>query len=430
MQEKFLSYLWKHRLLQPHGLQTTCGNIVEIVHPGVENMDAGPDFLSARLRIDGILWAGNVEIHVLSSDWYRHGHHRDGAYDNVILHVVHSHDRPCLNSGGQPVPVLVIRDHFDQDLLIRHKTLRDSPDRMFCRQFLQQADNYWISHWLNRMQIERLERKAAEMEHYLRFFANDWEQLFHFFLLRNMGTPVNAFPFGLLAQAAPCSLVRKYRGQPLQLEALLFGQAGMLDKACNDHYAARLHSEYHYLKKKHRLIPMQGGLWRFARLRPQNFPTLRIAQVCALYNKPVRLFRACMEAGRVSELRELLQARAPDYWTSHYRFGRRSPGMPKFIGRQAIDIQLINTLAPLCFVYGKYSGKDWLREKGLSILEEIPPENNTFIRLWASAGVFPRNASDSQAMLESSTMYCRQKKCLQCMIGHRLITSRSRHSCV
>jgi hypothetical protein len=424
MQELFLTYLWKHRLLKPLGLQTTGGSSVTVIYPGIENTDAGPDFLSARVRIGDTVWAGNVEVHVLSSDWYRHGHHRDEAYDNVILHVVHNFDRKCFNSRGQPVPLLVIRDHFDQEILKRYETIEGMSDRMFCRPWLKEADRYWIRHWLGRMLIERLERKAAEMQHFLWFFSNDWEQLFHYFLARNMGGRVNALPFGLLAQAAPFSLILKYRSQPQQLDSLLFGQAGMLDRPFDDPYPGRLRSEYKYLQRKHALTPMQGSLWRFARLRPRNFPTIRIAQLSAMYQKPGRPFRACMEARDTRELRELLQTRAPGYWNTHFRFGKTSPEMPKTLGKGAIDLLMINTIAPMSFVYGKLSGKDLLREKSLGILEEIPPENNRFVRLWQAAGVFPANASDSQAMLEASTRYCHYKKCLHCMIGHHLVKTR------
>lgn len=360
----------------------------------------------------------------MSSDWYRHGHHRDEAYDNVILHVVHDFDRACFNSKGQPIPVLVIRNQFDKEILKRYKTLEDMSDRMFCRRWLKASDRYWITHWLSRMLIERLERKAIEMQHFLQFFGNDWEQLFHFFLARNMGARVNVLPFGLLAQAVPISFIRKYRSNPVQLEALLFGQAGMLDQPFDEPYTGGLRSEYLYLKRKHGLTPMQGSLWRFARLRPRNFPTIRIAQLSALYQKPVRLFRACMEASGTDELRQLLQARASWYWDRHFSFGKESPEMPKTLGKEAKEVLIINTIAPISFVYGKLSGKDRLREKSLRILEEIPPEKNTIVRLWQAAGVRAVNASDSQAMLESSSMYCQQKKCLHCLIGYRLITSR------
>ena len=432
MHEAFVTYLWKHRLLKPYGLQTIEGESLTVIHPGIENTDAGPDFLSSRVRIGQAVWAGNVEVHVLSSDWYRHGHHRDEAYDKVILHVVHDFDRACFNSKGQPIPALVIRDQFDKEILKRYQTLEGMSDRMFCRRLLKTSDRYWITHWLSRMLIERLERKAIEMQHFLRFFGNDWEQLFHFFLARNMGARVNALPFGLLAQAVPISLIRKYRSHPAQLEALLFGQAGMLDESqagmldepCDDPYPGGLRREYLYLKRKHGLTPMQGSLWRFARLRPRNFPTIRIAQLSDLYQRPVRLFRACMEAPGTGELRRLLQARASGYWDRHFRFGKRSPEMPKALGKEAIEVLMINTIAPISFVYGKLSGKDRLREKSLRILEEIPPEKNTIVRLWQDSGVRAVNASDSQAMLESSSMYCQQKKCLHCLIGYRLIASR------
>jgi hypothetical protein len=422
MRESFLAYLWKHCLFSQVNLRTHMGEKIVIIHPGFENTDSGPDFLAARIRINNNIWVGNVEIHVYSSDWHKHGHQQDEAYDNVILHVVYEYDQPCFNSKGLSIPQLVIRHRLEERFMencMRHDCLHGSK---LCQRLLRETDNQRVGHWLNRMLTERLARKSSEMLHFLHYFNGDWEQLFHFVLARSMGLRANALAFGLLAQAAPVSLLRKYRHRGFQSEALLFGLAGLLDKKFTDPYPAALKKEFCYIRKKRNLFPLKPSLWRFSRLRPSNFPTVRIAQFSAMVTKHELSFRTAIEASGTKAVTELFRVRASAYWDNHYRFEHRSAFRPKLLGIDAIDRIVINAISPLIKLYGEQTGKKAFVEKGFQLLREIPPERNAKTQSWINAGLAKNNAAETQALLEWEKSYCRLNRCLHCMTGLQLAT--------
>ncbi len=423
MKENFIVYLWKNRLLHPGKLQTTKGETVEIIHPGQENPDSGPDFFAARIRIDGTLWVGNVEIHTRSSHWEKHGHQNDPAYDNTILHVVYEHDREISAGAQQKIPVMEVKGCFDQYILDNYQNLLLSKTWVPCENNLEMVDTFIVQNWLNRLLVERLERKSGEVAHFFSYFSNDWEKTFYYLLARNFGFKVNTSPFGLLAQHTPYPLLAKNKNNLTAIEALLFGQAGLLNQPFKDVYPRALKDEYRYLKKKYELQPLKKELWKFSRLRPVNFPTIRIAQFAMLVHTSGRLFRRIMQAISPNEIIELFQIKASPYWDNHYVFDKPSAGKPKNIGMDAIQNIIINTVSPVMFVYGKEAEKPMVSDKALSLLQEVPPENNAVTRKWKALGVKAQNAADTQALLELKKYYCSPKKCLKCAIGHVVMKS-------
>lgn len=421
MKEEFISYLWTNKLLFADRLATTKGEAVQVIQPGQQNRDAGPDFFAARVRIGETLWVGNVEIHVRSSHWNLHGHQSDAAYDNIILHVVFEHDLQVLTSRGEEMPVLEIKDLFEPKLLLNYQRLQASKAWVPCERHIGEIDGLILNNWLNRLLVERLERKSDDVLHFLEYFGNDWEQTFYFLLARNFGFKVNASPFGLLAQRTPYNLLVRNRNNLTSLEALLFGQSGLLADSLQDVYPRSLLAEYRHQQKKHDLKPVDLKLWKFARLRPVNFPTLRIAQFAMLIYQTGHLFRNMVETKKTQDIHQQFRLKASPYWDDHYVFGKISPKREKQLGKDAINNIIINTVAPVLFIYGRQSMRTELCEKALNLLQETPGENNSVVRQWESLGVSAQHAADSQALLELKKYYCTPKKCLQCPIGHMIL---------
>lgn len=393
------------------------------MHPGQANTNSGPDFFAAKLRINDTIWAGNVEIHVKASDWYKHGHHLDGAYDNIILHLVHECDREVYNSKGKPLPTLEAKNNYDPGLLNNYMILKSSRTWIACQRSIQQTDSFIINNWLSRLLIERLNRKTLEVANLLQYFSNHWEDTCYYLLARNFGFKTNATPFALLARKTPRSILMKYGNRPDIIEAIVFGQAGMLCREFTEHYPTMLKKEYEYRKKLHKLMPVDKDIWKFARMRPLNFPTIRMAQFAMLIHKTGNIFRKFVESKNTEELSGLLAVSASAYWTSHYRFEHPSDSKAKQIGKDAIQNILINTVVPLLFIYGKESMKEGLCEKAIQMLQELPSENNHVVRKWIDIGIVPQHAADSQALLELKKFYCTPKKCLNCPVGYRIIFS-------
>jgi hypothetical protein len=421
MKEEFISYLWKNKLLFPENLQTTEGDQVQILQPGQENRDAGPDFFAARIRIGETLWVGNVEIHTRSSLWNQHGHQTDAAYDNIILHVVFEHDKEVKNSRGGQMPVLEVRGRFDSRLLENYQQLQASRAWVPCEKHIGQVDHMMLNNWLNRLLVERLERKSVDVLHFLEYFGNNWDQTFYFLLARNFGFKVNAGPFGLLAQRTPHKLLVRNSNNLTTLEAILFGQAGLLSEKQQDIYPRTLLAEYRHQQKMHDLKPVDSKLWKFARLRPGNFPSLRIAQFAMLMHQSGHLFRNITETKNPGDIHQQFRVKASPYWDEHYVFGKAAAKKPKYLGKEAINNIVINTVAPVLFIYGRLSMRQELCDKALSLLHETPAENNAMLRNWKTIGVSAQHAADSQALIELKKNYCTPKKCLQCPIGHIIL---------
>ncbi len=427
MKEEFLHYTWKTKQFSPVRLKTTDGQFIEILHPGDHNLDAGPDFFNAKLKIDGMIWSGNVEIHVKASDWLKHRHQHDAAYDNVILHVVHEADVPLKTNDGRPMPTLVLKKRLDNLLYIKYLRLRNSKESIPCSRRLQDVPHIIIESWLARLLAERLERKVGVLKKELENNGNNWEEIFYRHLARQFGMKVNAEPFQWLAAALPWRILARQHDNLLQSEALLFGQSGLLPEKMGDVYTNALIREYTHLQGKYSIRPMPSHRWKFMRLRPNNFPTLRIAQLAGLFYRQPQLFRRCMETEDIRSLRKLLDVPASGYWSTHYRFGKPSKRSEKHLGPQAIDTIIVNTILPFKFLYGEMQNLPFMKENALELLEKLNAEDNVIIRAWKELGVKPASAAETQALTELTRNYCGKRKCLQCAIG-QVVMERERVS--
>lgn len=422
MKEAYLHYVWKTKQFDRTSLQTTEGESVEIIYPGDYNRDSGPDFFNAKLKIGGQLWSGNVEIHVKASDWNRHRHQEDAAYNSVILHVVHDADAPAVTQHGVTLPTVELRPRIDRESYVRYLRLYSDKTPVPCSNQLSGIPQILVTNWLSRLMVERLERKVRLLQMELENSGWDWEETFYRHLARQFGMKVNAEPFQWLAAAAPLKIVGRQGENRLQTEALLFGQSGLLPEKQIDSYVKQLTREYVHLQHKYHIRPMAAQRWKFLRLRPVNFPTLRISQLAELLCRHPRLFSICIEENLPQqELRKLLDVPASGYWTTHYRFGKLSIPRTKRLGAQAVEAVVINTIVPFKFLWGKEKGNLLVQEEALRLLEELSAESNKITREWNERGVIAVTAGESQALLELTGNYCQKKKCLQCDIGMRLL---------
>lgn len=424
MKEEFIHYIWKTKQFNSTDLKTEDGQLLEIIHPGEHNHSSGPDFFNAQLSIGNMLWNGNVEIHTKASDWLRHKHQHDEAYSNVILHVVYESDMPVQSNYKADLPTLVLRGRIDMKLYEKYLGLRNSKAKIPCSAELDKIPSIIKTSWLSRTLAERLERKVAELQVELEQNKNDWEETFYRHICRQFGMKVNAEPFQWLSACVPYKILRKQNDNLLQTEALLFGQSGLLPEKFSDTYTNALIREYMHLQVKYHIRPMPSHWWKFMRLRPNNFPTIRIAQLAGLFFRQPQLFRTCIEQNDPVELKKIFSTPASAYWNNHYRFGKISRAAEKNLGAQAIDTILINTVAPFKFLYGKIKGDDEIRQSAISLLEKLNPENNKIIREWEELEVEPTSSAESQALLELTKKYCEKKKCLDCEIGNYLLVEK------
>jgi hypothetical protein len=421
--EDFLHYVWKFRLFDRIDLQTNDGEELEILSAGLHNSDSGPDFHNARVRIGDTIWAGNVEVHLSSSDWQKHGHTADYAYDNVILHVVYRDDQPLVLTNGRRVPTLELQNRIPDDLYNRyHNLIFGNQIIIPCEANIGSVDTLTLHNWMTRVLVERLEKKSAAVIAGLNFNRGDWEETFYQFLAANFGFKTNALPFELLAKSLPQNILAKHKNNPMQIEALIFGQAGFLKDDIKDIYPLKLKNEYEFLRKKYNLKPIENHLWKFMRMRPQNFPTIRLAQFAALVVNSNHLFSKILEIKDVKGLRNLFtDIKVNPYWENHYRFDVESALLAKSLGQASIDILLLNTLALFLFSYGKHNQIQHFINRSLQLLEHLPNENNNIVADFTNLGVKINTAFESQALLELKNNYCDYKKCLQCGIGNKIL---------
>ena len=419
MNEMLLQFIWQYSLYNPTRLLTTSGEPVTIVHPGKRNFHAGPDFEEARIRIGDTLLVGNVELHIKTSDWNRHGHNSDAAYDNIILHVVFEDDEP---QSGKLFQTLQLGSHIPPYVIDQYTNLIQTTQPIACARQLPKVNELTRESWLNRLLAERWECKLKDWEDLLQLSAGDWRNLLYWRLAANFGFKVNAVPFQMMARSLPVNILAKHKDNIVQLEALLFGQAGMLEKTFREDYPNELKAEYHYLKQKYQLQPVPSHLWKFLRMRPANFPTVRIAQFAALIQKSVHLFSQIIESGSVKELHSLFQVSASEYWNTHFTFEEvQKRSTVKALGSHSIDNIIINTIAPVSFLYAHYHGNIRDQEQALNLLSSVPAEKNKYTALWEENNWKPRNAADSQALLQLYNNYCSGKRCLECSVGLNII---------
>jgi hypothetical protein len=420
MTEDFLHFIWKFRLAGK-GFLTSEGEELLIVKPGEHNHDSGPDFANAQVRLGDTLWAGNVEIHTRSSEWTRHGHHLDKAYDNIILHVVFEHDQEIRRKNGELIPTLVLQGSFPPELYDSYNSFLNNHLWIPCALRLAEAREMVVADWLTALSVLRLERKSVELENLLVYNGNDWNQSFFQALASTLGFRINRQPFEMLARNTPVQCLEKHRDQLFQVEAMLFGQAGLLEGRYRGEYPKKLKKEYQHLKNKFSLRPISGHLWKFMRLRPNNFPTIRLAQLAMIIHLRSNLFSEIIEDPDYEKMTGFFAVGVSDYWKDHYYFDRPSKNIGKSISQSTVDLIMINNVIPFLFVFGKLKGQNRFRDKAFAMLEALPPEMNSIVRKFADFGLVPLSAAQSQALLELKTNFCDQKKCLECRIGLDLI---------
>ena len=478
--EKLLHYVWKHRLFPLTPLATTQGQEVEVIDPGLHNSNAGPDFFNAKVRIGGTLWVGNVEVHDKASDWYSHRHDRDAAYDNVVLHVVGDADTDVTTANGGRPPQLVLP--VPQTVSDNYAELLSTDSYPPCYRVIGSLPRLTVHSWMSALQTERLQQKTEAIEQRVKAAEGAWERAFFTTLARNFGFGVNGDAFEAWANALPLDAAAHHRDDPFQIEALFLGQAGLLNVAAvaerrqietaADSYFQRLSKEYDYLAHKFRLTPMDGRQWRFLRLRPQNFPYIRIAQLVHLYCSRHCSLSIMADCETLNDARHMLSTETTPYWHNHYTFGqetadstkgltecsvqqaegagrrseeetlpssdgkgllvetggRRSEGeaLPsaksaKRLSKASKDLLIINTVVPMLYAYGRHTASEKLCHRAFAFLEELKAENNTIVRMWQQCGLPVENAGDSQALIQLKRQYCDRKDCLRCRFGYEFL---------
>ena len=427
--EQLLHYVWKHKLFPLVELKTTDGKPVEVIDPGLHNHNSGPDFFNAKVKISQTLWVGNVEIHDKSSDWFLHGHDKDQAYDNVVLHVTGKPDIEVTNTAGQYIPQMVlevpstIRENYEELL----RTDQYPP----CYQIIPDLTTLNIHAWMAALQTERLEQKTEAIIRRVKRMNGSWENAYFLTLARNYGFGINGDTFEEWATHIPFSAIAHHRDKLFQIEAVFMGQAGLLDinaiperyqqEALNEGYYAKLRNEYLYLAHKFSLCPMDYKRWKFLRLRPQNFPHIRLSQLANLYYERKTGLSQLVECKDLFSLQSLLSTKVTPYWETHYTFGSISDLNEKNLSPFSMNLLMINTCIPMLFAYGRHSAKEALCNRAFDFLEQLKAENNYIIRLWKECGLTVKNAGDSQALIQLKKEYCDKKECLRCRIGYEYL---------
>ena len=430
--EKLLHYTWKHKLWPLRPLATTDGREVEVIDPGLYNRrDSGPDFFNAKVKIDGQLWVGNVELHTRSSDWYQHGHEQDDAYANVVLHVVELADREVTDKNGRQLPQIElpvlqqVRDNYAELL----RTDQYPP----CYRVIPSLSRLKVHAWMAALQTERLEQKTEAIARRAAHCNGSWEDALFITLARNYGFGVNTDAFETWAMQVPLAAVGKHRDDLFQVEAIFMGQAGLLDaeaisprhrdQALADGYFARLSNEYRYLQHKFGMQPMDPAQWRFLRLRPQNFPHIRLSQLAQFYYDRRATLSALLECRTVADLQKLLQTHATPYWQTHYLFGAESTRNEKHLSKASLTLLVINTAIPMFFAMGRHRQKEEWCDRAFDLLDQLPPEQNHITRLWQECGLEVKSAGDSQALIQLKREYCDRRDCLRCRFGYEYLSA-------
>ena len=417
--EQLLHYVWKHKIFPLKELKTTTGQQVEVIDTGLANTDAGPDFFNAKLKLDGVLWIGNIEIHERSSDWFKHGHHADTGYNSVILHIASEIDTEISRSNGERIPQIQLI--CPEAVRTNYKELLETDSYPPCYRIIPSLPPFTAHSWMTALQMERFEQKATLLNERLKRCQGNWEDAFFITLARNFGFGLNGDAFETWAHQLPFRAVDKHRNDLFQIEAIFFGQAGILEDSDGDGYYLRLKKEYTYLQHKFGLIPMDASLWRFLRLRPANFPHIRIAQLACLYHRAYGLLSRIMETETLQGVRDILKGGTSEYWLTHYTFGGSSPSRPKTLSNTSLDLLIINTVVTFLYAYGLHKGNPVLCARAGSFLEELKAENNYITRMWEQCGMKASNAADSQALIQLKKEYCDKKKCLYCRIGYEYL---------
>lgn len=417
MTERLLQFIWQFGYFNKANLVCTKGDAIQIIFPGNLNSNQGPDFSDAKIRIGKTLWAGSVEMHLKTSDWEKHQHQLDPNYKNVILHVVWENDNPVL---PDIMPMLILNNLVAKTLLDKYKTLMSSQGFIPCEKSIASVSSLVWNAWKERLIIERLIRKSEIVESFLQQSKNHWEEVFWWLMARNFGMKVNADAFEQIARNTPIKILAKHKNQIHQLESFLFGQAGLLEKDFTGDYPKMLKKEYAFLQKKYQLkknhIPLH-----FLRMRPGNFPSIRLAQLAVLIESSSHLFSRIREARDLSEIKKWLNCTANDYWNYHYRFDEDSSFKKKNLGLVMVNNIIINTICPALFAWGNYHNEDHFKTKAIHWLMEVAPEKNSITKSFQLTGIENKNACDSQALIELKNEYCKKRRCLDCAVGNAIL---------
>ena len=429
--EKLLHFTWKHKMFPLTPLSTTDNKYVEVIDPGLHNHNSGPDFFNAKIKINDTVWVGNVEIHVHSSDWYKHHHENDSAYDNVILHVASDIDCDVTNSRGEHVPqmMLMVPDNVRDNYRLLLETDKYPP----CYNIIPSLTRLTVHSWMAALQTERLQQKTEAIEERARQRNGSWEDAYFITLARNFGFGTNSDAFEMWASQLQLGSIAHHSDDLFQIEAMFLGQAGLLTPdddgtvkgsrnmakgGCEDDYFKRLSSEYQYLAHKFSLTNINGKMWRFMRMRPQNFPYIRISQLANLYYSKKAKLSMLTECQTVDDIRQLYSIGVSDYWKTHYTFGAESTTSDKRLSDTSLNVLVINTAVPFLFAYGRHTANEELCERAFNILDSIKAENNNITRMWQECGMLVKTAGDSQALIQLKKEYCDRKDCLRCRIGY------------
>lgn len=420
MNERLLQFIWQFQYFNRQQLFTSQGEILHIEKPGTHNKHQGPDFSEAVIRIGQTKWVGNVELHLLSSDWHKHKHGSDKNYSNIILHVVWEDDVALYDAQGNLFPTLVLQQRIPKLLLEHYAQMMETMLMIPCHSFLPAIDNLNWCAWRERLAAERLERKSAQVLHLFKQSNCNWEETCWWMLASNFGIKVNSALFELVAKTLPVTLLAKHKNQIHQLEALLLGQANLLSGKYSDDYAVMLQKEYRFLKNKYALQTVNKQP-AFLRMRPAAFPTIRLAQLAMLLHSASHLFSVVKEEKDCKKILGTFMVTANDYWNYHYRFDEETAHQPKHLGKQMAENIVINTVIPILFAYGMFSKEDRYKEKAIQWLYELPAEKNAVTKQWQAANISNRSSLDSQALTELTNHYCLHKRCLDCTVGNGIL---------
>ena len=416
MTERLLQYIWQFQYFNKSELATAEGEALQIIHQGNYNTDQGPDFSAATIKIGDTTWAGSIELHLHSSDWKNHKHSGDDNYKNVVLHVVWQHDTP----DALPFSTLILQDKVSKFLLVKYDELLNANSFIPCEKMIHQVNELtWVS-WKERLLVERLQHKSAITFNFLKKNNNHWEETFWWMVAKNFGIKVNSDAFEKIAQSISINILAKHKNQIHQLEALLFGQAGLLNSNFSEDYPRLLQKEYQFLKAKYQLQKIEAPLF-FLRMRPANFPSVRLAQLAMLVHGSLHLFTAVKESKTIADIKALLYVTANDYWHYHYMFEEKSAFKKKNLGTQMIDNILINTVIPVLFAFGQYHKENSYKDKALQWLLELNAEKNNVTNGFVALGIENKNAFDSQSLIQLKNDYCNKKRCLDCAVGNALL---------
>ena len=421
MNEALLHTIWKYKLLQLNQFIGTKNETIEIVSIGEHNQDSGPDFFNSKIKINNLLLAGNVEIHIKTSDWLKHQHQFNKAYDNLILHVVYEHDVELEQNKQFNVSVLELKSYIKPQLIEQYHQLQVSKQKIACGQAINTVPSIVWNLWLDKLAVSRLEKKTNYIEQLFQFAQHNFEETLYLLLFRSFGLKINDEAFELLAKHLSYSIIKKHIGNITQIEALLFGVAGFLDEPLQDAYAKELQNEFEFLKHKYQLVTLQKTIWKFSKTRPSNFPTIRLAQLAQLLNQQTSLFHFIEKQPSIKEIKQFFNITPSNYWQTHYYFDSDEQKLSCKIGELSINNSIINTIVPFLFFMAQHTQQEFYIDYALNLLQALPPEENAKTKPYAQLGMEAKNAMESQAQIYLFDNYCLKKECLKCSVAEFLL---------